>query len=132
MLNMLGHIDQVFRTHTVTCINYAKSDYNDDGVWEEGVAENFSAGVNLQPINKATVDFLTQNGGTVDVQQTYTMHLNNGNQVYHERKMLDGTIQASEVIAEFNGEDRKFRVIYADNRPWHNQCIAHIEMLKNV
>jgi len=132
MINMLGHIDQTFRTHTVECTNYQMSDYDDDGIWQDGGSESFTAGVNLQPMNKNTIEFLTQNGGTVDVQNSFTMWLNNGNQVYHERQMLNGTIQASTVMVSFNGEDRKFRVIYADNKPWHNQCIAQIEMLKDV
>lgn len=132
MLNMMGMIDQTFRTHTVKCTNYAIGDYDDNGEWQDGAPESFSADVNLQQVDRQAVEFLTQNGGTVDVQQTFMFHLNNGKQVYHERQMLNGVIQASEIEAQFNGEQRKFRVRYADNRPWHNYCMAYIEMLKNV
>lgn len=130
MISMLGHIDQVFTTHIVKCINYSAGDYDDNGDWVAGTTESFNANVNLQPIDRNAVTFLTANGGAVDIQNTYNFHLNNGKQVYHERQLLNVVIEASIVEAEYQGEVRKFRVIYADNRPWHNYCRAYIEMLK--
>ncbi|CAM0105388.1 hypothetical protein VPH209E381_0049 [Vibrio phage 209E38-1] len=133
MISMLGQIDQNFATHDVTCKNYGVGDYNDDGLWEDTIApEEFTAVVNLQPVDRNAVEFLTQNGGTVDVQHTFMMHLNTGQQVYHERQLLTGTIKASIVSVLFQGEIRKFRVRYADNRPYHFFCSAYIEMLKDA
>ncbi|WPH64023.1 head-closure protein [Vibrio phage vB_VpP_1] len=132
MISMLGFIDQTFATHDVKCTNYDVGDYDDDGIWQDGNSDAFSATVNLQPLDKNAIEFLTQNGGTVDVQQTFQMHLNNGRQVYHERQTLSGVIQASIVDVFFHGEIRKFRVRYADNRPHHFYCMAYIEMLKDA
>ncbi|AUR82862.1 head-closure protein [Vibrio phage 1.029.O._10N.261.55.A7] len=132
MISMLGFIDQTFATHTVTCTNYEMGDYDDRGEWQDGEPKEFTSTVNLQPVDRQAIEFLTQNGGTVDVQQTFMFHINDGNQVYHERQMLNGVIQASEVEVLFNGEKRKFRVRYADNRPHHFFCSAYIEMLKDV
>lgn len=132
MISMLGFIDQTFATHKVKCTNYAIGDYNDDGIWQDGEPVTFDATVNLQPVDRQAIEFLTQNGGTVDIQQTFMFHMNNGKQVYHERQMLSGVIGASIVEVLFQGEIRKFRVRYADNRPQHFYCMAYIEMLKDV
>jgi len=132
MINMLGMIDQTFATHKIQCTNYAQSDYNDDGDWVDGIEETFPAIVNLQPIDREAVTFLVQNGGTVDIQQAFTLHLNNGKQIYHPRQTTTGVISASTIIADFQGYPRTFKVLYADNRPWHNYCMAHVEMLKDA
>lgn len=132
MINMLGFIDQTFATHEVKCTNYGIGDYDDNGEWQDGETKEFTSTVNLQNVDRQAIEFLTQNGGTVDVQQTFMFHLNDGNQVYHERQMLNGVIQASVIEVLFNGEMRKFRVRYADNRPHHFFCSAYIEMLKDV
>lgn len=131
MIDMLDFIDDTFATHDVVCTNYSLGDYDENGDWADAEPETFEATVNLQPIDRNAVNYLTANGGAVDIQNTYEMHLNNGQQVYHERQKLSGVIQASIVRAEYQGEMRDFRVIYADNREHHNFCQAFIEMLKD-
>mgnify|MGYP001251590000 FL=1 len=117
----------------MSCKNFGVGDYNQDGIWEDTIEpEEFTAVVNLQNLDRNAVEFLTQNGGTVDVQHAFFFHLNTGQQVYHERQLLTGTIKASIVSVLFHGEIRKFRVRYADNRPHHFFCSAYIEMLKVV
>ena len=131
MISMLGQIDSLFATHEVKLINYEIGDYNEAGDWEDAEKKEHTSYVNLQPIDRKSVEFLTGLGGTVDVSVTFMLHLNDGNQVYHERSTLKGKIQASKVQAMYNDEIRDFRVVYADNRPWHNYCMAYLEMLKD-
>lgn len=128
MINMIGHIGSIFTTHTAVCTNYSVGDYNNDGEWVEGTSDTFTAPVNLQPINQDDVKFLTGQGGTVDIQRTFNLHLNTGDQVYAERQTKMGVIQASTVQIEYQGETRTFEVKTNDNRPWHNFCQAYIEM----
>lgn len=118
MLDMFNVMSSKLITHQVVCTNYGSGGYNDDGEYVEVIAKTFKAYVNLQPVGADSIQFLSNHGGTVDYKPAYTITMTDGNQVYPSRPEK----AASDVVVN----NEKFKVIYSENYPECNYCMAHL------
>lgn len=106
LLNMRGHIDNVFKSVSATHIG--KSGSYVDGIWTATTSDPVSFTVTIQPLNDKELDFLQRGGQRIlDPRKIY---VNNGD--------LDSIALDGEWV--FLGQ--RWKIIKTDNRPWRNYC----------
>lgn len=106
-LNMIGHIDQVFKSVAATRTVKTSGSYV-NGIWTDSGQRTTSHTVNIQPASDREIDFLSQGGERlVDVRRVY---------------VNDGDMQSIDVTGEWTFLGQKFKTVKCDNRYWRNYC----------
>lgn len=107
-LDMYGFIDSVFTSVPAIRISKNGGDYDDDGIWEDGIESRHNHAVNIQQASDREIDFLSQGGERItDARRIY---INDG---------VDASISPSD-IWEFLGQ--RWKCISMDNKHWRSYC----------
>lgn len=128
-LDMYGHIDKIFKSDIaggITLIRASDGDYSGaGGTWvEQGPSERIPLNnVNVQPASGKDMKLSVDKGGTADISDLRTVHINDGVYIYpdDEGRYAD-MLEFSDGVSV-----RQWRVIHCDNRPWRNFCRAIVE-----
>lgn len=108
-LNMLGHIDSVFKSTDATRIRKVGDSYV-DGKYVEGSETTSPHTVNIQPASDKQIDHLERGGERIkDARRVYV----NDGDLYSISEADNWT---------FTGIDGVFKTQMLDNRPWRNYC----------
>lgn len=106
-LDMLGHVDDVFKSVPATRRLVIGGSYV-DGLWVEGVERVYPFTVNIQPATDREIDSLPQGGERlIDVRKLY---------------INDGDIQSVGDVGDWEFLGQRFKTIKTDNRWWRNYC----------
>lgn len=137
MMLMNFFMSPAMTTHNALCFNYYENgDYDDDGDYVKATPEEFTCAVNVQEANEKDTQWLVNRGDAVVNERVYLVHINDGNQVYHEREVLDIYAEAVRLDASYieltiSGMPRVLRVVHAVNRPHRFFCKAYAIMESN-
>ena len=124
VLDMFGHIDSTFQSHTVEQIKIGTAIVDFRSVFDELARESFAATV--QPVSLKEIEFLGIGGERInDVRRVYR---NDGGMFYegNDDQMLD-VLYFSEAPGRVPAT--YWKVIQADNRPWRNYAKAIADKL---
>ena len=107
-LDMFGFVDSVFVSVSAVRISTDGGDYDDDGIWQDGVETKHDHTVTIQPASDREINFLNQGGERiVDARRIY---INDG---------VDVSISPTDMW-EFSGQ--RWKCISMDSRPWRSYC----------
>ena len=111
----------------VKIYNYGEpSGYDEKGRFRSPPPEIISSNAHIVLADMNNTSFLGDGVGQIGV--SYLIHLRKA-QAYPERQLsTGGTIRASVIHFEINGEQREVRVMKADNRPQHAFCRVVAEL----
>ncbi|MDX1487719.1 MAG: hypothetical protein R3268_05925 [Acidiferrobacterales bacterium] len=114
-LNMLGHIDTVFQSLTITLKTEVPGSYDEFGDYVPGIETTSEHIANVQPATLKQIEFLAQGGERVtDVRQVW---------------VNDGTSIPVGAELEFLGYS--WKVLQADNRPWRGRTKVVVTRLES-
>lgn len=131
-LDLYGFVDPTFASRPeggVTLLG-SESDgyYDDDGIWVPPTQQppRTLANVSIQPASKKTVEMMIGMGGTANPRDLRELWINDGTMLYPED---DG--RAADRLEFSDGlAVRTWKVVQADNRPWHTYCHAIVERVR--
>lgn len=129
-LDMWGTVDAVMQSEPaggVTLIAAGTDgyyDYDNGGVWVPGTAtERALPLATIQPATTKTIEMAVARGGTADPKDLRNVYVNDGTELFPA-----DTGRESDYLEFTDGiQVRRWRVLTADNRPWHNYCHAIVE-----
>ena len=108
-LNMLGHIDSVFKSTDASRFKTTGGSYV-NGLWVEGSEMPSPHTVNLQPLTEKEIQSLSI--GAERINDTRKIYVNDGD-LYSIAKSDTWT---------FTNVAGVFKSVALDNRPWRNYC----------